>query len=85
MARCTRRLAAIGKRLLGRVNRVEGGAALADEEPFGDGEMEKADLLGDALKPANEIGENDVEKTLGGMQLPVLVANDEKLAGRGGD
>ena len=44
--------------------------------------MQKADLLGGAVEPADEIGKDAVEAGFGPMQLLMLVAGDEKRARR---
>ena len=44
--------------------------------------MQKADLLGGAVEPADEIGKDAVEAGLGPMQLLMLIAGDEERARR---
>ena len=43
--------------------------------------MQKADLLGGAVEPADEIGKSAIERRFGSVQLLMLVAGDEERAG----
>jgi hypothetical protein len=45
--------------------------------------MEKADLIGGAVQPADEVGEDAVDASVIGMQLLMLVGGDEELPCRG--
>ena len=54
-------LAAGAQRPARRLERIQTLPAAADEEFLGHGEMQEADLIGDAAKPADEIGEHAID------------------------
>lgn len=45
--------------------------------------MEKADLLGDAVEAADEIGDDAIKAVIVGMELLVLLGVDEEYSCRG--
>ena len=75
-------LDAAAERLPGRFDGVQLMPAAGDEQGLGQGKMQKADLLGGAVEPADEIGKDAVEGRLGPMQLLMLVGGDEDRARR---
>ena len=75
-------LDAAAERSPGRFDGVQLMPAAGDEQGLGQGKMQKADLLGGAVEPADEIGKDAVEAGLGPMQLLMLVAGDEERARR---
>ena len=62
-------LAAGAQRPARRLERVQTLPASADEELLGHGEMQEADLIGRAAKPADEIGEDAIDASSIRMQL----------------
>ena len=46
--------------------------------------MQKADLIGHAAKPADEIGEHAIDASAVGMQLLMSVRGKQQLSRRGG-
>ena len=54
--------------------------APADDQSLGHGEMEKADLLGDPVELADEVGQDAIEAVTAGVELLVLVAGDEQVS-----
>jgi hypothetical protein len=76
-------LAAPAQRLAGRFGGVQHGTPAANQQRLGHGEMEKANLIGGAVQPADEVGEDAVDASVIGMQLLMLVGGDEELPCRG--
>ena len=75
-------LDAAPQRTPGRFDGVELMAAAGDEQGLGQGKVQKANLLGGAVEPADEIGKDAVEGRFGPVQLLMFVAGDEECAGR---
>jgi hypothetical protein len=74
-------LDATAERASGCFDGVELMPAAGDEQSLGQGKMQKADLLGGAVEPADEIGKDAVEGRFGPMQLLMFVAGNKKRAG----
>ena len=55
------------------VDRAQRAAAAGDEQPLGQGEMEKADLFGEPVEIADEVGEDAVEATADHVELLMLI------------
>ncbi len=68
------------QRPAGRLERVQTLPAAADEEFLGHGEMQEADLIGDAGKPINEIGEHAIDTSAVGVQLLMPVGRKQQLS-----
>lgn len=77
-------LATLAERLPCRFDGVQHGPAAADQQRLGHGEMEKADLLSDAMQSANKVGKDAIDAGLLHMPLLMLVGGNEELPGRGG-
>ena len=73
---------AVAKRPARGLDGVQLMPAAGDEQALRGGKMQKADLLGDAVKPANEIGKHAVNAGAMAVQLLMLFGGKEKRARR---
>lgn len=76
-------LAAAPERLARSIDGAERPMAGGDEEALGHGEMEKADLVGDPVQPANEVGKDAEQTGLALIELLVVIGGNEQVARRG--
>jgi hypothetical protein len=76
-------LAAAPECLARSIDGAERPMAGGDEEALGHGEMEKADLVGDPVQPANEVGKDAEQTGLALIELLVVIGGNEQVARRG--
>ncbi len=80
-----RDLVAAAQRVAHHLDGTQRSPAPADDQPLGHGEMEKADLLGDAVELTDEVGQDAIEAMPAGIELLVLVGGEEQVSRRRGE
>lgn len=77
-------LVAAAQRAAHCLERIQALPPAADEKFPGHGEVQKADFVGHAAEPADEIGEHAIDTSPMRMQLLMPVRSKQELARRGG-